>query len=71
MPLLIGFALFTIIIAPILYWGIKHEQERSRMLGVKPNHTVEIGFIAVILAIWLFIIFTWLGTYYASTPHGT
>lgn len=65
MPLLFGFAVFTLIIVPILYWGIKHEQERARMLGIKPNHAVELGFIAFILAVWLFIIFTWLGTYYA------
>lgn len=71
MPLIFGFALFTIILVPVLYWGIRHEQERARMLGIKPNHTVEIGFIAFILAVWVFIIFTWLGVLNAVTYDGS
>lgn len=71
MGYLLGFALFTIIVVPMLYWGIRHEEERARMFGTKPNHALEIGIIAVILAVWLFIIVTGLGTYYAVTFTGT
>lgn len=71
MGYLLGFALFTMIIVPMLYWGIRHEEERARTFGTKPNHTLEIGIIAVILAVWLFVIVSWIGAYYAVTFTGT
>lgn len=71
MGYLLGFALFTIIVVPMLYWGIRHEEDRARTFGTKPNHTLEIGIIAAILAVWLFVIISWIGTYYAVTFNGT
>ena len=71
MGYILGFALFTIIVVPMLYWGIRHEEERARTFGTKPNHTLEIGIIAVILAVWLFVIVSWIGAYYAVTFNGT
>lgn len=71
MGYILGFALFTIIVVPMLYWGIRHEEERARMFGTKPNHALEIGIIAVILAVWLFVIVSWLGAMYAVTYDGT
>lgn len=71
MTLLLTFALFTIIIAPMLYWNIKHEEQRARILGTRPNHAMEILLSAVILAVWIFITIVYAGAYYAATLNGS